>query len=247
MCGVLGYISNKPDLDLLRKLIIESSIRGLHATGISYKAECGKILTFIHPGPAKEFLELFDLKKVLTSFGCAVIVHCRYSTSDLEYNQPIGNHNLSMVHNGVITQEPPEKWPDMFPDFGNFATKNDSEILWKAIVTDKFDSIEVMNPSIAACWLDASAPFLSVGVVRNGKRPLYKVSIDDEEGNVKGYIVVSTSDILSRADSSIEEVIKVSPGLKFISVIYRDGEDNRSKLTEFNLSRIAPDKEYCNE
>lgn len=96
MCGVIGIVSkNILKQDVIKKLIINSKIRGQHATGISYIDE-DVIKTCIISKNA----DYLDLKNVLTK---SLIGHARYSTSSLEYNQPISHFNVSIVHNGVIT------------------------------------------------------------------------------------------------------------------------------------------------
>ena len=112
MCAVLGLYLKKPDLDQVERLIIESSIRGLHATGLTYLKE-GKLHTVKHSVPAKSFLSAFDLGSCVDGDTLKMIVHCRYSTSDLRYNQPIHKGDLSIVHNGVISHELPENWFDL--------------------------------------------------------------------------------------------------------------------------------------
>ena len=113
MCAVIGAYLEKPlpeDLNTLANVIRESSIRGLHATGISWVKE-KRIHTFISATPAAQFLEHFDLNKTTNEDGNLYLIgHCRYSTSDLNYNQPLWNENVSIVHNGVVSQEMPENW-----------------------------------------------------------------------------------------------------------------------------------------
>ena len=56
-----------------------------------------------------------------------MIGHCRYSTSDLQYNQPIYNDDYSIAHNGVVSQEMPERWKELYGY--DCKTKNDSELI----------------------------------------------------------------------------------------------------------------------
>jgi glutamine phosphoribosylpyrophosphate amidotransferase len=95
MCSVIGAIIKEPraeDLLMLHRVFLESKIRGMHATGLSY-VKNGQIVTIKHPVPADEFP--FNFAEYINEDGNLYIVgHCRYSTSDLEYNQPISNDNL---------------------------------------------------------------------------------------------------------------------------------------------------------
>ena len=60
MCAVIGASLVSPsnqDLDLVRDVFLESRIRGLHATGVSYVKQ-GKVATLIKPVPAPDFFSL---------------------------------------------------------------------------------------------------------------------------------------------------------------------------------------------
>ena len=119
MCSVIGGLLLNPteaDLKLVRNVLVESSIRGLHATGLSY-IKNNKIITVIEPSSSEVFLEKHPsiLTDAVNEDGnLYMVAHCRYSTSDLQYNQPMYNNNFSIVHNGVITQELPEKWKGLY-------------------------------------------------------------------------------------------------------------------------------------
>ena len=92
MCAVIGAYLKKPsskDLANLAKVFYESQIRGLHATGVSYIQD-GEIKTVIDSKPAEEFLKLLNFKDCINEDGNLYLIgHCRYSTSDLKYNQPL--------------------------------------------------------------------------------------------------------------------------------------------------------------
>ena len=114
-----------------------------------------------------------------------LIGHCRYSTSDLEYNQPLSNEKKSIVHNGVITQELPENWNTLYPYV--FETKNDSEL----VLHSEDPLREFADASMAVCELyeDGRLRFY-----RNGKRPLYLTNLSN------GSIITSTADVPKRAE-----------------------------------------------
>lgn len=193
MCAVIGAIIKQPteeDFNLLHRVFLESSIRGLHATGASWIWR-EEIATGITSSHAYDWLNrYFDaLKQGVDNEGNLYLVgHCRYSTSDLEYNQPIFNNTVSVVHNGVITQEMPEKWKDLYGY--EFETKNDSELILRTIESGK-SPLEVFPDSsmaVAELYLNER----QVRFYRNGKRPLYYSVIPN------GYIVTSTEDIAAR-------------------------------------------------
>jgi len=190
MCSVIGVIIKEPraeDFLMLHRVFLESKIRGMHATGISY-VKHGKIITEKRPVPADEFP--FNFPSYVNEDGSLYLIgHCRYSTSDLEFNQPIANENLSVVHNGVITQELPEKWKELYGY--DCKTKNDTELILHT-------AEDCISPLVR--WKDSSLAVVELHVdkvirfYRNGKRPLYLTSISN------GCIITSTADVIKRAE-----------------------------------------------
>ena len=190
MCSVIGAIIKEPraeDFLMLHRVFLESKIRGMHATGISY-VKHGKIITEKKPVPADEFP--FNFPSYVNEDGSLYLIgHCRYSTSDLEFNQPIANENLSVVHNGVITQELPEKWKELYGY--DCETKNDTELILHT-------AEDCISPLVR--WKDSSLAVIELHVdkvirfYRNGKRPLYLTSISN------GCIITSTADVPKRAE-----------------------------------------------
>jgi len=158
----------------------------MHATGISY-VKHGKIITEKLPVPADEFPFYFP-SYVNEDGSLYLIGHCRYSTSDLEFNQPIANENLSVVHNGVITQELPENWKELYGY--DCETKNDTELILHT-------AEDCISPLLR--WKDSSLAVIELHVdkvirfYRNGKRPLYLTNISN------GCIITSTADVIKRA------------------------------------------------
>ena len=189
MCSVIGAIIHKPeyeDFQKLEKVFHESRIRGLHATGISYVKEY-TIHTVKLPVSADMFP--FNWNDYVNEDGNLYLIgHCRYSTSDLEYNQPINNLTTSVVHNGVITQELPENWEELYGY--KCETKNDTELILHTIDDDKSPLEVWKDSSLAVCelWFCKKLKFY-----RNGKRPLYLTSLDN------GCIITSTKDVIVRA------------------------------------------------
>jgi glutamine phosphoribosylpyrophosphate amidotransferase len=188
MCSVIGAIIKDPtkdDFNMIRREFHESRIRGMHATGMSILYN-NKIMTFKEPVPADEFRHLDDLEEMVNVDNILYLIgHCRYSTSDLEYNQPLSNEKKSIVHNGVITQELPENWNTLYQYV--FETKNDSEL----VLHSEDPLREFPDASMAVCELyeDGRLRFY-----RNGKRPLYLTNLSN------GSIITSTADVPKRAE-----------------------------------------------
>lgn len=205
MCGILAgsFLSlNKEHISIINNLFINSQIRGKHATGISYYSEGEELTTKILPLPAKEFVKDLDLGSYIGS-PFSFIGHCRYSTSDLEYNQPIADNKLSIVHNGVVTQERFENWKDIF-GYDNFKTKNDSELIFKAHVNRLQPMKCFQNASMSVAVLDKK----SIRFYRNGLRPLHYALLNND------LILASTSDIIKRS-TSITKISDTEPGVEY--------------------------------
>ena len=187
MCSIIGAIIRNPTSDhfaMIRRVFHESKIRGMHATGMSILFQ-NKIMTFKEPVPADRFIHLDSLEEMVNDDGTLYLIgHCRYSTSDLEYNQPLGHGTKSIVHNGVITQELPENWEQLYGY--KCMTKNDSEL----ILHSSNPLQEFSDMSMGAIELTNDR---KVRAYRNGKRPLYLTSLTN------GCIITSTEDIINRA------------------------------------------------
>ena len=194
MCAVIGaYIENPSsrDLVMLADVFRESSIRGLHATGMSW-VKSDRIHTMISATPAGKFIEAFDLKNTLNEDGNLYLIgHCRYSTSDLNYNQPLWDESLAIVHNGVVSQEMPENWERLYGY--KCQTKNDSELILHTLKAKKSPLVEFADASMAVVELYKEK---KLRFYRNGKRPIYFTSLPN------GSIITSTKDIAQRAGLS---------------------------------------------
>ena len=181
MCGIIAYQVKEAkgyDLGTIKRLFVESQIRGKHATGIAW-IDDGKIYGYIMTKPAEEFVKEFDFRRLIASDGSLTMIgHTRYSTSDLQYNQPLYNGKFALVHNGVMTQELPEHWEELFGC--EFLTKNDSEILFKYL--EQQSESEQLD-----IYPDASIAYASLSIEhglrygRNGLRPLWHNA--DERAN----------------------------------------------------------------
>lgn len=191
MCAVIGLDLTNPDLSLVRELFLQSQIRGKHATGVTYYKQ-GKLTTIKEDKPAEEFVKnIDDIAEWIDGDRLLAIGHCRYSTSDLKYNQPISNDQLSIVHNGVVSQELPESWLQLYGI--STETKNDSELLLHTILEDKDPLIEWESSSISMISIDNKG---DISYTRNGKRPLW---VWKDSWNT---IITSTKDIAVRSGLS---------------------------------------------
>jgi glutamine phosphoribosylpyrophosphate amidotransferase len=187
MCGIIGiWMQNVEweDLALVEHVFYESQIRGKHATGFSYVLN-SKVRTIKEPIPVEDFFGIYNLSDFINEDGGLYIIgHTRYSTSDLKYNQPLSNKQISIAHNGVISQEPRDEW--MYET----ETGNDSELILKSLENDSHPFIDFPNSSMAVCSIDYTK---KLTCFRNHERPLWYSTTE------KGVIFTSTQDIANRA------------------------------------------------
>tara|TARA_R110000824_G_scaffold272414_3_gene460945 strand:- start:150 stop:806 length:657 start_codon:yes stop_codon:yes gene_type:complete len=182
MCGIFSIVSEKDiSLDFISKILLELKIRGKHSTGISW-IEDGQLKTDIQAVASDEYI----IPNIKTK---VIIGHTRYSTSSLEYNQPITNKNIAVVHNGVITQKDYKHWQN---EEYKFLTKNDSEYIIKSFLLNKHPLIEYPDASISTCVLNKENKTLKY--FRNDKRPLWYYQ------NETSIIAISTKNIFERLD-----------------------------------------------
>jgi asparagine synthetase B (glutamine-hydrolysing) len=194
MCAVVGAFSKtKVDLDLFQKVMVQSMIRGKHASGISWNNN-GKLAYRI----IDESANFLAFKNIDTNM---IIGHARYSTSDLNYNQPIKTDKIAIVHNGVISQEHPDTWKDTYGY--DFDTKNDSEIVLRSYENNKHPL--QLDGSMATIILDMTEK-PTILFFRNEQRPLY-YSTD------KDIYIASTKNILER--SGFEHILKTDSCVEY--------------------------------
>lgn len=202
MCGVVGVkLSNvsQDDLVTVKNVLLQTEIRGKHASGIAW-FDGNDLHRVSKPLPISELLNTFDLRECL--FGdnnLTLIAHIRYSTSDILYNQPLGNSNDAfIVHNGVVTQSEPEEWKDHYGY--ECETRNDSELLYH-VMRDGID-IEEKFPLASYSLLSLSKGGVLTNY-RNGLRPQWQAKLPN------GKIIASTFDILFRAGIDPDLILKV--------------------------------------
>jgi glutamine phosphoribosylpyrophosphate amidotransferase len=208
MCGIVGvsldFITIK-QLNLVERVLRESEVRGMHASGLVWH-DGEKLSRVSEPKPINQLLNenpaLIDL--AVTHDQCLNFIgHTRYSTSDLAFNQPIVGDDLAIAHNGVISQNSPCAWESEF-DL-KVSTRNDSELILRALQKGE-DPIEKFS--------DASIAYVSinkwgdVSYARNGKRPLWITNFRN------GFIITSTKDIMLRASDGAHIPIMIFPAGK---------------------------------
>lgn len=224
MCGVLGITIknfNGKDYDLIRSLFHQSMIRGKHATGVSY-VKNSEVITVKKPIPANKFIDEVNLSKWVNEDGNLYCIgHIRYSTSDLRYNQPFSTKELSIAHNGVITQEPPETWSNTYGF--DVKTANDSELVLHSLLNDRHPLTFFTPASMAVCALKNNKELIAF---RNHERPLYFYHED------RMTVFTSTKNIAQRAGVNNPQKTKMFRTylVKDFELDYYDTETNVEDL-----------------
>lgn len=232
MCGILGIRCKETEIGgmIFEELLRQSQIRGKHATGMSYY-DNDKIETETRPIPANSFADLVEMPESTYILG-----HVRYSTSDLNYNQPISNNKLSISHNGVVTQESPEKWEKHY-GYEKFKTKNDSELILKCLSHDNIFNRKLLfakfpTASIACGVLKNK----KMSCFRNNTRPLWifeSVICFGEEPLFTGF--ASTKDIIERTFSQFDSYfeVKIKEAKPFTEYVFEENGDIKEvKMTK---------------
>jgi glutamine phosphoribosylpyrophosphate amidotransferase len=192
MCGIVA-VSLKditPDqVKLVERVLSESQIRGMHASGVVWQEE-GSLKRIAEPVPITKLLEDNPdlVSGAVSDSELNLIAHIRYSTSDLEFNQPIADQKLAIAHNGVISQTDSMGWESEFSL--KVSTRNDSELILRALQEGEDPIVKFKDASIAYLSLDDTG---EIKYARNGKRPLWITEFPN------GFIVTSTDNIMFRA------------------------------------------------
>lgn len=193
MCGVVGYSCNEPKEEhheILKAIIEQSKIRGLHSFGYSFFD--GEVVT----------IKYHDINKVEFPLTNKIIYHNRYSTSgdykNHDNNQPIAVGNISLVFNGVLDMRTKQEMEEHYQI--EMETDNDGELVLKLCGSDPEkiqEYVQNTTGSFAGLILTENNKMYAI---RNENRPLWML-------NHSGAIFyASTRDIFKRVDQSFEPV-----------------------------------------
>jgi glutamine phosphoribosylpyrophosphate amidotransferase len=204
MCAIIGAYLDSPtqqQIETLKKVFIESQIRGKHACGYSL-IQGNKVITRKEAIPADVFVKGHFAEVQPGDYILQLIGHTRYSTSDLRFNQPIQVFDdLAIAHNGVVDQRSPVYWEE----YGyELTTTNDSELLYQSRHAGNEPLVDFPDASMAVAELSFEQ---GLRFYRNGKRPLYKVKVNN------GFYVMSTADIALRA--GLKGAKRMVPGVVY--------------------------------
>ena len=189
MCGVVGFSCPSPTqehYDILWRVMLESSIRGLHSFGIAY-VDSGLIVE-----------KAFRLTDLTLPKSQKLIFHNRYATSgDYENhvnNQPLTDGQKALVFNGVLDMRTKEEMEEAYGI--KMKADNDGEILLRTF-EDPREMMEYVNRSNVTFAGLVLTPENRVFAFRNYGRPLWTANWEGAT------YYASTCDILLRADERL--------------------------------------------
>lgn len=201
MCGVVGYSGSQRPADKKQfiSLCRESCIRGVHAFGIAYIDDNGKL------NVVKS--QLFDkvMFAIPTPIPKKIIFHNRYSTSGdasvMSNNQPIYVDGDALVFNGTVDMGTKDEMERRYSV--KLQTENDGELVLKSF--QKGDPLKLISSdkvSFAGIFLTQHGRMYAI---RNEMRPLWQFDVDG------GMFIASTLDIASRSLIPTKNGNKIKP------------------------------------
>lgn len=222
MCSILGYKVLKHGdptkaIPLFEAMLVQSQVRGKHATGVSWVSE-GKVKIFKSPVPAKDFIGTMKWLQVSGTFPMEMIGHCRYSTSGIDC-QPVGIPGMSLVHNGIVSMADKDALQRQYEV--EIESDNDSEVILHKMMeaydgqqfeaqADEFDDTDALAWGLKDLY-DRGTPIYALAVlneareirmVRDHVRPLWFFYI--KEWEIMGF--ASTEDIIRRTFKQFKDI-----------------------------------------
>ena len=204
MCGVIGYVpmltaEQHVTREAFRRLLVESSVRGLHAVGLFQVGRVYRMTGRLSETQADEFVREFDP-------FCRAIAHTRYSTSGdwkvSENNQPIVSESYytGLAFNGVIHMGTKEEFER---DLGvSCQTDNDGEVVLRKVLKGHTLREAVMSLPSSATFAGCLLSGYQLTAFRNAHRPLWTVEAHG------GRWFASTQDIFRRAGFGPAELVQ---------------------------------------
>lgn len=182
MCAIVGFLSKNPNKDAietLKRVFIESKIRGMHSYGFA-SVQDGLMNSY------KNTALLPVLNEI--QMPNALIGHCRYSTSgdylQMANNQPLKHNDEYLVFNGVIDMRTKAQMEKAYNI--TMSCENDGEIMLQSQ-----QRIELLRRNISFAGLFLTQT--SMTFMRNPARPAYIGMKHD------ALYIASTADILKRS------------------------------------------------
>ena len=176
MCGIVGYITIKPQFDdtsrsrFLAEALYMDTLRGWDSTGVMWCKPHGKIRTLKGAMSGPEFLRTKEYNKEDPG-GWFAVGHNRaatHGTVKTENAHPFKHGPITLVHNGTVSN-----WRSL-PKTDSTIEVDSSMIAYNLshVKPDEVDDVlKKVDGSYALVWYDERDK--SVNFVKNGGRPLH--------------------------------------------------------------------------
>lgn len=143
MCGIIGYVGNKPAMPILLEGLKALEYRGYDSAGLC--VQNGKLTTVRAEG------KLIELEKKLQKFetpGTCGIAHTRWATHGVPQERNAHPHRdctgrVAIVHNGII-ENYHELKERLLAEGHLFASETDSEVLAHLIEQKRVDGVPLL-------------------------------------------------------------------------------------------------------
>jgi len=150
MCGIVGYIGNKPVVEILTDGLSKLEYRGYDSSGIAINAD-GKIKIYKAEGKLQNIKDLLKNFEEETKTATIGIGHIRWAThgSPTEVNAHPHTCNcgkLVIVHNGII-ENFKELKEELIKDGCKFTSQTDTETV-AHLIAQEFDKVKDLTEAV---------------------------------------------------------------------------------------------------
>lgn len=120
MCGVFGFACNRPTksmYNLATAVLVETEIRGPHATGHAFLDTKGRVKHQKHAVKSSEYVDLPEWKRMKKNMPRRLLGHCRFTTHgselDNQNNHPHVGNRYALIHNGILKRFEYNPWKEL--------------------------------------------------------------------------------------------------------------------------------------
>ena len=245
MCGIVGYIGDKPTAEVLLKGIKNLEYRGYDSAGIAI-ANQDKIQIIKEVGKVSKLQDKLEKEKLITSsFG---IAHTRWATNgevSLKNTHPHNVGKVTLVHNGIVENADKLKEKLLKKDY-LFKSKTDTEVV--AALLDNYLKTKSEIKALVATLKQLEGSFALV-IMIEGKDYLYAVrnksplvigSEKDEKYIASDIPAIAefTKNYILLDDLEIAKVVKDK-----VEVYDRDGNKVERKAKKIDVTNEIIDKQ----
>jgi glucosamine--fructose-6-phosphate aminotransferase (isomerizing) len=246
MCGIIGFVGNKPAAPIVLEGLLKLEYRGYDSAGLASIGN-GRLHLKKDVGKIKEIDKRHRLAKLP---GNIAIAHTRWAThggvsQENAHPHVDGSHQIAVVHNGIV--ENYRELRRMLEDKGHvFASDTDTEVI-PHLIEDCLQAGGTLESAVlaAAKKLEGSYAFIAI----SAKEPEKMVAIRKDNP-----LVISTGDSGSFATSDIlslpdcdkvifpEDGELVTLSAKGVAFLNAEGRPVEKKLSALKLEKQASDK-----